>query len=102
MSVIEEARKFAASEAGLTEQEARFFTDAYLSRLSELGYVVVPREPTPAMVAACGKTAQKINPALKAGDYKSIAFDGLSIYRAMIAASQHDIDPQQGGKPEGD
>lgn len=59
---------------------------AYLAHRAEAGWRMMPREPTREMVKAAGAQAMKINPA-EDDDWRAVAFDSLSIYRAMFDAN---------------
>lgn len=69
-------------------EEARRAITAYLAARAEQGFREMPREPTREMVKAAGAQAMKINPA-EDDDWRAVAFDSLSIYRAMFDAKTH-------------
>lgn len=60
---------------------------AYLAAMAERGFQMMPREPSSAMLKAAGDTAFRINPAMEGDGAKAVAFDSLSIYRAMFDAN---------------
>lgn len=66
--------------------EARASIAAYLAARAAKGWREMPREPTAGMREAAGAQAMKINPA-KDDDWRAVAFDSLSIYRAMFDAA---------------
>ena len=65
----------------------RSMTDKLLTALSTAGFVVVPREPTEAMIAACPK--QYVYDATL-GFTPTLGGDGPSCYKAMLSAYEED------------
>lgn len=81
-----EATKFAdwCHGIGTVRQQAH----AALAALDAAGFVLVPKEPTTAAREVALATATKFNPGRSEDHIKAVAFDAVSIYRAMLAASQ--------------